>query len=80
MGGRGRAGEQEAGEKSRGWKRKAGVDMTWRAKSKPANHEAESAYVTSEGGASGNVRKISEICYGREGSERESVGESGMAW
>ena len=42
--------------------RKAGVGMVWRAKSKPANHEAESVYVTGEGGASGNVMKISEIC------------------
>ena len=42
--------------------RKAGVGMVWRAKSKPANYEAESAYVTKEGEASGNVMKISEIC------------------
>ena len=36
--------------------------MAWRAKSKPVNHEAESAYVTGEGGAAENVMKFSEIC------------------
>ena len=36
--------------------------MVWRAKSKLANHEAESAYVTGEGGAAENVMKFSEIC------------------
>ena len=46
---------QRAGEKS-------GVVMVWRAKSKPANHEAESAHVTGEGDAAENVMKFSEIC------------------
>ena len=39
-----------------------GVGMVRRAKCKLANHEVESAYVTDEGGASGNVMKISKIC------------------
>ena len=53
---------QQAVEKRRERETKAGVGIVWRAKSKPANHEAVSAYVTGEGGASGNVMKISEIC------------------
>ena len=36
--------------------------MVWRAMSKPAFHEAESAFVTGEGGASRNGMKISKIC------------------
>ena len=38
------------------------MGMVRRAKSKPANHEAESAYFTGEGGAAGNMMKFSEIC------------------
>ena len=54
---------RRAGEKRRERERKAGVGMVWTAKSKPANHEAESAYVTGEGGAAENVMKFSEICH-----------------
>ena len=44
--------------------------MVWRAKSKPANHEAESAYITGEGGAAENVIKFSEICVPLRGETR----------
>ena len=53
--------ERQAGEKRRERQRKWGWGW-YRAKSKPANHEAESAYVTGEGGAAENVVKFSEIC------------------
>ena len=56
FGNTGRREEKEAGEKE------ARVEIVRRARSKPANHEAESAYVNSEGGAAGNVMKFSEIC------------------
>ena len=39
-----------------------GFGIVLRAKSKPANHETESAYVTDEGGAAGNVMQFLEIC------------------
>ena len=39
-----------------------GKMLGWQGKSKPANHEAESAYVTDEGEAGENVMKFSEIC------------------
>ena len=45
-----------------GWRagvKEARVGIVWRARSKPANHEAESAYVTGGGGAAGNVMKFS---------------------
>ena len=48
VGGGRRAGEKGAGEKRREWERKAGLGMAWRGKDKPANHEAESAYVTGD--------------------------------
>ena len=66
----------QVGERKRGWggtggelerreesgRERAGVVMAWRVKTKPANHEAESAYVTGEGEAAENVMKFSEIC------------------
>ena len=56
VGGREKGGSESAGEKG-------GMRMVQRAKGTPPNHEAESAYVTGEGGASGNVMKISEIYF-----------------
>ena len=48
--------------------KEVGMGVVWRATSKLANHEAESAYVTGESGAAGNVMKFSEICALRRGA------------
>ena len=51
---------RRAGEKRRERERKKRGWGWWRAKSKLANHETESAYVTGEGEAAGNVMKLSQ--------------------